>query len=418
VQQRDLFDTGQPVVYSVSQITQVLRRVLQQSLGEVVVEGELSNTKCHSSGHWYLTLKDQEAQLSAVFFRREAASMRFVPENGLRVRATGTLDVYPPQGRVQLILQRLEPVGQGALELAFRQLCDRLRHEGLFDDSRKKPLPRLPQHVALVTSPTGAAVRDMLTTLRRRWPVVAVSVVPVQVQGDQAPLDIVAALQFLNRHRSVDVIVLGRGGGSLEDLWAFNDERVARAMALSDIPIVTGVGHEVDTTIADLVADERAATPTAAAARVVPDQREVRAWIQQVRLRMAQALRRRSEGDAQRLQSLLRSYGLRRPQLLIDSFRQQLDERQERLVRGAGNLLESRRGRWDSLAGQLRALSPRGILQRGYSYCVDDSTGAVVTRAQETHPQQQVRVHFADGSVPARFTERAAVSTPASKGSA
>jgi exodeoxyribonuclease VII large subunit len=417
VQQRDLFESAQPLVYTVGQITQSLRRVIHQSFGEVVVEGELSNTKRHSSGHWYLTLKDESAQLGAVFFRREAASLRFHPEDGMRVRATGTLDVYAPQGRYQLLVRRLEPVGQGALELAFRQLCERLRREGLFEAGRKKPLPRIPQHIALVTSPTGAAVRDMLTTLARRWPVVRVSVVPVQVQGEQAPRDIVRALQFLDRHAEVDVIVLGRGGGSLEDLWAFNEEAVARAIAALHIPIVSGVGHEVDTTIADLVADARAATPTAAAAMVVPDRQEVHTWLQGVQRRLATALRRRSEQQATRLRSLLRSYGLRRPQLLIADFRRRLDERQERLGRAVHRLFEQRRDRQQGLAAQLRTLSPRGVLERGYTYCVDATSGHVVARADATHDDQDVRLHFADGVMPARMRP-ASNGSPRAKGTA
>lgn len=401
-QQRDLFDSGQQQVYSVSQITQELRRKITESFDEIVVEGELSNTKRHSSGHWYLTLKDAEAQLGAVLFRREAAALRFVPEDGVRVRATGRLDLYVRQGRYQLMIRQLEPVGQGSLELAFRQLCGRLQAEGLFDAARKQALPRVPQRIGLITSPTGAAVRDMLTTLERRWPLAQVSVVPVQVQGDVAPSEIVAALQFLNRHHSVDVIIVGRGGGSLEDLWAFNDERVARAIAVSEIPVVSGVGHEVDTTIADLVADQRAATPTAAATLLVPDQHDVKAWLQDTRQRLALALRKRSELERLRLQALQHSYGLRRPQLKIAESRLRLDDAAARLDSVLQSSLQSQKKAWAALAAQLRALSPQGILERGYTYCLDSTSGAVVARAASTQAKQNLLLHFADGTVPAQ----------------
>ena len=416
VQQRDLFEDDEPVVYSVSQITQSLRSVVNQSFGELVVEGELSNTRQPASGHWYLTLKDEKAQLGAVFFRKDAASLGFLPEDGLRVRAVGELDVYAPQGRYQLVVRRLEPVGQGSLELAFRQLCDRLRAEGLFAAERKKPLPRIPQRIALVTSGTGAAVRDMLTTLSRRWPVAAVSVVSVAVQGNAAPREIVQALEFLNRHQSVEVIIVGRGGGSLEDLWAFNDETVARAIVASTIPIVAGVGHEVDTTIADLVADQRAATPTAAAALVVPDQREVRQWLRSSQQRLAVALRRQSELQTERLQTLRRSYGLQRPRRLINDFRQQLDDASSELIRNMQTTLELRRRSCDGQSAKLQALSPRGVLERGYSYCVDEESGQVVALAAKTGEQQNVRLHFADGSVRGQLMGQLETMPPQQKG--
>jgi exodeoxyribonuclease VII large subunit len=332
------------------------------------------------------------------------------------VRATGKLDLYARQGRYQLMIRHLEPVGQGSLELAFRQLCKKLEAEGLFEAARKQALPRFPQHIALITSPTGAAVHDMLTTLQRRWPLAPVSVVPVHVQGDIAPGEIVAALEFLNRHHSVDVIVVGRGGGSLEDLWAFNEERVARAIAASEIPVVSGVGHEVDTTIADLVADERAATPTAAAALLVPDQREVKGWVQDVRQRLAVALRKRSEMERLRLQVVQRSYGLRRPQLLIAECRQSLDDAVARLHTAHQSALESQKQSWLALVAQLRALSPRSILERGYTYCVDSATGEVVPRATKTRVAQDLLLHFADGTVSTQVMAKPPTPPRASKG--
>ncbi len=399
--QPDLF-AATPRVYSVSEINAQVKRLLEEAFGEIEVEGEISNARQQASGHWYFTLKDAAAQLGCVLFRSDAANLRFDPEHGLHVRARGRLGLYAPQGKFQMQVRSLWPVGQGALELAFRQLKEKLQREGLFDLERKKPLPRLPRRVALVTSPSGAAVRDMVATLSARWPLLRIFVVPVAVQGDEAPSEIVRALAFLNRTAAADVIIVGRGGGSLEDLQAFNHEGVARAIASSRLPVVAAVGHESDTTIADFVADVRAATPTAAAALVVPHRDEVQRHLELRLRRLALGLRKRSEVERLRLQRCLRSYGLRRPRLLLAEAAQGLDGRQERLQRGFAVLLERRNGALALVQARLQALSPQGVLQRGYSYCVDADSGAVVPRAAQTHPQQRLRLHFADGTAAAR----------------
>ena len=403
--QPDLFAEPPQRVFTVRELNDVVRQVLEDGFGDIAVEGEISNLKQQTSGHWYFTLKDDAAQLSAVFFRGDASRVRFRPEHGLRVRAFGRLTLYTAQGKYQLVVRDLVPVGQGALELAFRQLKEKLQAEGLFDEARKRPLPRFPRRIALVTSPTGAAVRDMLTTLATRWPLLRIFVVPVAVQGDRAPDEIVHALEFVNRVRAADVVIVARGGGSLEDLWAFNDERVARAIVASRIPVVSGVGHEVDFTIADFVADRRAPTPTAAAALVVPHRDEVRQQLGQSDQRMARALRRRLELPRQRLQQLMTRYGMRRLPALVPELAQKVDETLEGLEAALGRGLERHTTRLEALRAQLQALGPHRVLERGYAYCVDAADGTVVGRAAQTRAGQQLVVHWSDGVRPARVLE-------------
>lgn len=413
-QQPDLFATPpEPHVYTVRELNEVVRQMLEAGFGDVVVEGEISNARLQASGHWYFTLKDESAQLGAVLFRGDALALRFRPENGLHVRATGRLNLYVPQGKYQIQVRRLVPVGQGALELAFRQLCDRLRAEGLFEPARKRALPRFPRRVAVVTSPTGAAVRDMLATLAQRWPLAQVLVVPVSVQGDGAPGEIVRALRALESAPRCDVVLLGRGGGSLEDLWAFNDEGVARAIAACRVPVVTGVGHEVDTTIADLVADRRAATPTAAAALAVPHRDEIRTLLGHLDARMGRGLRRQLEAPRNRLAALWSSFGVRRLRFLVPEHVQTLDGLQERLERGVRSCWRDHAQRLAALGSQLQALSPRNVLERGYTYCVDRATGRVVARAAQASAGQELALHFADGQRTAQVLPQDAAGTPA-----
>ena len=411
--QPDLFANPEPRVYRVSELNEVVQRLLEDGFGEVHVEGEISNARQQSSGHWYFTLKDEASQLAAVLFRGMQTGLRFRPENGLHVRATGRLQLFVPHGKYQMMVRTLAPLGQGALELAFRQLRERLQAEGLFDPARKRALPRFPRCVALVTSPTGAAVRDLLATLAARWPLARVRLVPVAVQGDTAPGEIVQALHAVNRTRAAEVVIVARGGGSIEDLWAFNDERVARAIVASRLPVVCGVGHESDVTIADLVADLRAATPTAAAAAVVPDQREIRALIVQCERRGARGLRRQLELPRARLESLLQRYGMRRWRHWVPEQMQLLDERLERLANSARSRVVRSEERWSALQARLAALSPAAILARGYTYCVDPATGALIARAAEARPGRRVRVHFDDGVRDATFAATDSAVQPA-----
>jgi exodeoxyribonuclease VII large subunit len=405
--QTDLFAAAaahEPQAYRVSQINEAVRALLDDSFGELHVDGEISNAKQQAgSGHWYFVLKDEAAEMAAVMFRSDAAALRFRPENGVQVRARGRLGLYVRRGSYQIQVRGMQPIGQGALELAFRQLRDKLGAEGLFDAARKRALPRLPRCIAVVTSSTGAALRDVLSTLASCWPLARVVIVPAQVQGDAAPADIVQALRRIDRAAIADVVLLVRGGGSLEDLWAFNDEGVARAIAAMRTPVVTGIGHEVDITIADWVADRRGATPTAAATLVVPNRDQAHKWLRQVDVRSARALRRRLELPRQRLQALLASYGFRRLRFIVPESRQTVDakcERIERAVRAAlGRAGERLRARSD----QLQALGPQRVLERGYAYVVDAATGAIVPRAAAAKDHQVVQVVFADAARPARF---------------
>ncbi|MDO8631193.1 MAG: exodeoxyribonuclease VII large subunit, partial [Phycisphaerales bacterium] len=288
---------------TVSQLTSLIKRAIQDSLPATVhVVGEISNFKRHASGHLYLTLKDAGSELACVMWRADAAKLKFSPEDGLEVIATGGVEVFERAGRYQLYIRRLEPRGVGALELAFRQLCAKLEKEGLFDPRRKKPLPRFPRRIVLVTSPTGAAVADMIRTIERRFPCVHVLVYPVRVQGDGAAAEIASAVRSVNsnaeRLGGVDLMIVGRGGGSLEDLWAFNEEIVARAIFASSVPIISAVGHEVDVTIADLAADVRAATPTAAAEIAVPVLDELLSGLGAQELRLVYGVRAKVEPAA------------------------------------------------------------------------------------------------------------------------
>jgi exodeoxyribonuclease VII large subunit len=325
-----------PVTYTVRQVNELIRGALVERLPATIhVVGEIADLSRPSSGHVYFTLKDHTSELPCVMWRSVAAKVRFELKPGLEVIATGKVDVYIPRGVYQLYISRLEPRGIGALELAFRQLRERLEREGLFDPARKKPLPRIPQRVGLVTSPTGAAIRDILQTLRRRFLPLEIVLFPVRVQGEGAAEEIAAAIRLMNavaeRLGGIDVAIVGRGGGSLEDLWAFNEEIVARAIAESRIPIVSAVGHEIDVSISDLVADARAATPTAAAQLIVPQASELLKWLSQSQQRACRALRHRLELAQARLDALLASDVLSRPLALLQPHAQMLDELVQRL---------------------------------------------------------------------------------------
>ncbi len=330
--------SGPDAWWTVSQLTQRVKRALTDHLPPTLhVVGEISNIKRHSSGHVYFTLKDAHAELACVMWRSAAGTLKFKPENGLEVIATGHIDVFERAGRYQLYVRKLEPRGLGALELAFRQLCEKLQAEGLFDPKHKKPLPRFPRRIAVVTSPTGAAVRDILRTLHRRYPCAEVCVFPVAVQGPAAAGEIAQAIRRIDAHHrrigGVDVIIVGRGGGSLEDLWAFNEEPVARAVFACRIPVVSAVGHEVDVTISDLVADVRAATPTAAAELVAPDVTDVLHTIRQWHVRLTRGIGHAVSLADATLQALIQRPPFREPLDLVRRREQILDDLAARLTR-------------------------------------------------------------------------------------
>jgi exodeoxyribonuclease VII large subunit len=356
----------------------------------VWVSGEVSNLARPSSGHIYLTLKDSEGQLRAVMWRSAATRLKFDLRDGMEVLARGRMTVYVPRGDYQLQIEELQPKGIGPLELAFRQLRDKLFKLNYFDPARKKPLPRFPRRVALVTSPSGAAVRDMLEILGRRWPALEIWVCPVRVQGDGAAEEIAAAIRLVNRvglagPRPIDVLIVGRGGGSLEDLWAFNEECVAQAIFASRIPVVSGVGHETDLSIADLVADVRALTPSEAAERVAPDRREILDGLAAHAVNMRQVVLRRIDLARARLDDLSKRRSFRLPLERLRDLNQRLDEWSERVNRAGRQRLVQARQRIEAVAGRLHALSPLNVLARGYSLTRKEADQSVVRDAEQVH---------------------------------
>jgi len=436
-------------VFTVSELTAAIKGELETRFGGLWVDGEISNLRVHTSGHVYFTLKDEGAQIRAVLFKSRTRRLRFQPTDGLHVLAFGNLDVYAVRGEYQLVCEMLEPKGLGALQLAFEQLRARLLAEGLFDSARKRPLPFLPRRVGLVTSPTGAAVRDFLRVVTRRFTGIHVIVYPVRVQGETAPAEIVQAFSDLNRLGGLDVLVLARGGGSLEDLWAFNDEAVARAIAASKVPVISAVGHETDVTIADFVADLRAPTPSAAAELVVREKAQLVANLDGLRRRLAGAVRQRVGRLRDRLADLGRRRVLTDPARPLRDVARRLDELEGRLARAiarrrgevrervaraeralrperlratlghAARLLAQLEGRLrhaaagetvrrrravQALAGRLESLSPLACLARGYSICTLPS-GEIVTRARQVAPGAAVSVRLGEGSLGCRVEE-------------
>ncbi|HET6425403.1 MAG TPA: exodeoxyribonuclease VII large subunit [Planctomycetaceae bacterium] len=388
-----------PEVLSVGQLTAILRGVVEQCFPDVWVAGEVSNCQKAGSGHIYFTLKDEEAQLKAVMWKTAASRLKFDLRDGMEVIANGALEVYPPRGQYQIICQRLQPQGIGGLELALRQLQEKLSAEGLFEPERKRPLPEFPRQIALITSPTGAAVRDMLQILTRRWPLAKVLLLPVAVQGDGAKEQIAAALNTVRCLPDVDVVICGRGGGSLEDLWAFNEEIVARAIAACPVPVVSAVGHEIDVTIADLVADRRALTPSEAAELVVPSVDEIRVQLHRQRDRLTAALRQRARHARATLDALSQRRCFARPLLAIHEQATRLDELEIRLKRAAKALTQKARASINALAGQLDALSPLGVLSRGYSLTKRVTDGHVLRRAADANRGERLSTLLDDGEI-------------------
>ncbi len=436
-------------VYTVSQLTARLREVLEQQVPPFWVEGEISNLRVPASGHAYFTLKDDQAQIRAVLFRNRLRRIRFEPEDGLHVIAFGSLEVYPPRGEYQMVVELMEPKGVGALQVAFEQLKARLQGEGLFDPGRKRPLPRFPRKIGIVTSPTGAAIRDMLRVIGRRFRDLHILLRPARVQGDGAALEIAEGIADLNRLGDVDVIIVGRGGGSLEDLWAFNEEVVARAIVASKVPVISAVGHEVDFTIADFVADLRAPTPSAAAELVVREKEAVVEGVRDLRHRLARALQRRLEAHRERLRWLLERRVLTDPARPLRDAHRRLDELefrlrngldrsrrhvrhrlalatqrlhssnpavriasgrgllgrlQGRLDAGARRALDRSQHRFRVLAGKLDGLSPLAVLGRGYSVTRTPS-GEIVRSARQVAPRDPVSVLLHEGTLECTVVE-------------
>ncbi len=390
----------QPV--SVTQLTQYIKLLLDRDeiLSQVCVRGELSNYKAHSSGHQYFTLKDEGAVISCVMFRADAMRMRFRPESGMKVILYGRVSLFPKSGQYQIYVTAMQPDGVGALAVAFEQLKTRLHEEGLFDAAHKKPLPSYPNRIALVTSPTGAAVRDMIRILGRRWPMAEVLVCPVRVQGDGAAEEIAAMLSYVDRHKLADVIITGRGGGSLEDLWAFNEEIVARAIRQCDTPVISAVGHEPDVTISDFVADLRAATPSNAAELAVPDGDVLQRFLRQLNVRMEQAESQKLSRLRQRLDRLAQSRVMTRPDGYLQQHELHLEMLRQRLAHAGQNCLQENTQRFRQAAAKLDALSPLKVLGRGYAMATREEQ--LVRSITQLEVGDTVTVSLSDGTAQCR----------------
>ena len=385
---------GSGAALSVARLTTLLQELVEENFVDVLVEGEVSNLARPASGHCYFTLKDAEAQLRAAMFKPQARALRFALENGMQVVCRGRVSVYRQRGEVQLIVEQIEPSGLGGLQLAFEQLKQRLAAEGLFAEDQKKPLPAFPTTIGIVTSPTGAAIRDILNVLERRGGGLRVLLCPVRVQGTDSSIEIATAIADLNRLNMVDVLIVGRGGGSLEDLWAFNEEPVVRAIHQSAVPVVSAVGHETDFTLADLAADLRAPTPSAAAELVVKNRLELEAHLDHLLAR----LQRRSE---ERLLLVRERYlgqmrRLRLPAELLQRQRERCTNLEKRLRYALGQRLEQSAAQLGGLSGKLQSLSPLETLARGYSIALD-SSDKILTDARLLHAGQSVRLRLAKG---------------------
>jgi len=431
-------------VLTVSEVSERIKIVLEDTFFDIWVEGEISNLRTPSSGHSYLTLKDEQSQIRAVLFKMQRRYLRFDPKDGMLVIARGRISLYEPRGEYQLVIDYMEPKGIGALQIAFEQLKARLAQAGLFDPTRKRPLPMLPRCIGIVTSPTGAVIRDMLQILRRRFMNLHVCVYPVRVQGDGAAEEITRGIEALNRYPGIDVIVVARGGGSLEDLWAFNEETVVRAIYASKIPVISAVGHEIDYTIADFVADVRAPTPSAAAELVIRTKLELHAELQVMTQRLQRAMRHRLETLRARLEACQQRRVLKDPWAPLRTMQQRLDELNVRLarsIRGRLHLSQEALGRGEAaithlsplmmvgllrqrlttleqrliaaqgghvrrgreelerLTATLQALSPLAVLARGYSICRHQTDGQVIREAHAVAPGMHVDIMLWQGSL-------------------
>jgi exodeoxyribonuclease VII large subunit len=357
----------QEKIYTVTDITREIKGLLEQNFPSVWVEGEISNYLLHSSGHRYFTLKDENAQIKCTLWRFRGDQLQFEPADGMNVMAWGSITVYERNGQYQLDVVELVPAGVGRLQIAFQKLKEKLFEEGLFAEEHKKPLPRFPDRIGVVTSPTGAAIRDIARIIRHRFPGVRIILNPVRVQGEGAAEEIAQAIREFNQYKGIEVMIVGRGGGSLEDLWAFNEETVARAIFDSEIPVISAVGHEIDFTISDFVADARAATPSAAAQMVVPERDTMLEQIETNTGKLATTLISLMGRLKQRLKSVEESYGFRRPLDIITQRSQKLDELTRHLENSAKGYTEIKSNALSLLTGKLKVLSPSSVLKRGYS---------------------------------------------------
>ena len=391
---------------SVSQLNDYVKTLIDGDfrLADVCVRGELSNYKIYPSGHHYFTLKDAESSLKCVMFRFNAQKLRFRPENGMGVAAVGRVSVYVRDGAYQLNCTSLMPEGMGDLQVAFEQLKEKLAGEGLFDASHKKPLPPFPKKIAIITSSAGAAVHDMIRILGQRWPMTKVLLLPVRVQGVEAPPEIAGAIRYANEFDVADVIITGRGGGSLEDLWAFNDERVARAIYASRIPVISAVGHEPDVTISDYVADRRASTPSNAAEIAVPDWHDMQDVLQNYSIRSRQGMEKSLKSLSQQLDALRSKRVLTDPGVYLDNRRLDVDHMRDRLLAAGERQLAGKKQRFVKLGAGLDAMSPLRVLSRGYAVAMDEK-GNTLKTVKELSAGQRLHLRFRDGGAKCRVEE-------------
>lgn len=388
-------------VHSVSEVTRYIKGLLcgDGALRNLLVRGEISNFKRYPSGHCYFTLKDAGAALKCVMFRSHACHLRFEPTNGLQVIAGGSIAVYERDGAYQLYVESISPEGAGDLALAFEQLKEKLRAEGLFDQELKQPLPRFPKRLGVVTSLAGAVLRDIYHVISHRWPAAQIVLYPVQVQGEGSAAQIAAGIEFFNERKNVDVLIVGRGGGSMEDLWSFNEEAVVRAIHKSVLPIISAVGHETDYTLADFAADVRAATPSQAAELAVPDRHELSRYVGSLAARLEHTTRRQLEKKRLRLQALQQSPALCKPQRLLAARRERLDKAAERLQQLAKQSLQAHRHRLELALGKLDMLSPVHVLRRGYALA--EREGRILVSAREARAGDELILTFKDGRLAA-----------------
>ena len=386
-------------VFSVSELNHEIKTLLETTIPVVWIEGEISNLKFHSSGHLYFSLKDKESQISAVMWRSRNAGLFFTPQDGMKVLALGKVSVYHKRGYYQFDVIKLQPAGIGELQQAFEQLKQRLQEEGLFDDEYKKQIPEYPEKIGIVTSPTGAAIQDLLNILNRRFPGIKIILNPVKVQGEGAAQEIAAAIDEFNEYGKVDLLIVGRGGGSLEDLWAFNEEVVARSIFRSQIPVISAVGHEIDYTISDFVADMRAPTPSAAAELAAFDRIELLNRLSSYKKSMSDIYLGRIQYERDRLRAIATSYFFMRTPDIIKENRQRLDELVHTMLLTRQHQISLFSRQIKGLTQRLQSLAPDSIMKRGYSICSRASDGEIVKDAQILKKKEQIKVQFYKGKI-------------------
>ena len=392
-------EIGPKNIYSVADLNGEIKTLLETTIPMIWVEGEISNLKFHSSGHLYLSLKDKESQISSVMWRSRNHSLFFTPQDGMKVLVFGKISVYQKRGSYQLDIVKMQPSGIGELQLAFEQLKQRLLEEGLFDDEFKKELPQFPERIGIVTSPTGAALQDLINILRRRFPGIEIILNPVKVQGEGAALEIANGIDEFNEYNNVDLLIIGRGGGSLEDLWAFNEEVVARSIFRSKIPVISAVGHEIDFSISDFVSDLRAPTPSAAAELAIPDHQELIYKVGVYKKNLIEMVNSLVQYNKDKLNSLIKSYSIQKTPDIVRQRQQRLDELTHSMELSMNRKVNLSANQVDSLNRRLKALAPESILKRGYSICYNAKNNENINDASSLSENDEIHLQFYKGRI-------------------